>query len=229
MSRAETFQIEPPPRQSSGSSRLLLGIGIGCLVMALICGGVVAGAVWWATDFFRNAFSVDPATIRAETARIATLDVPERLQPQILMRIDPPFVDELGRIAIYANEANEEALMLGDIRGLEAGDRSPSEVFREMNREQNFPGDGPQQPAEMPQNENDPNFEETSRESLERPVRGGTARFEIIQGRNKETEQERIIVYGTFPGHLGTGIFMMNVAAENSSLEDVQQVIESLE
>src|SRR5688572_12432091 len=41
MSHAETFQIEPPERKrkSSGSSRLLLGMGIGCGIMGLLCCG----------------------------------------------------------------------------------------------------------------------------------------------------------------------------------------------
>ena len=45
----------------------------------------------------------------------------------------------------------------------------------------------------------------------------------------KGTDRERIITYGTFPGHRGGGIFRMSVDAANSSVEDVKGVIESLE
>lgn len=227
MPQADTFQIEPPEQKSSGGGKLLLGIGIGCGIVGLLCCGGFAGLGWWTADFFRNAVSTDPAKIATERDRIASVAIPDRLEPQMMFRFDPPFVDEIGTMVLYANEAEEEMLLLGDYRGVPTGG-DPSDVLRELDPNARFQVDDQQRRIDLAPDQ-DPAFEETSREAVERPVRGGTARFEIIQGTNTETDQERIVVYGTFPGRLGGGIFMMSVSADKSSLEEVKQVIESLE
>jgi hypothetical protein len=223
MNQAETFQIEPPERKSSGSGRLLLGLGIGCGIMALLCCGGAVGLGWWTARIVVNSVSTEPNEVRAATANIAQLDVPERFEPQATLQLDLPIVDDLGSMVVYENEADEETLILGDYRHLNVGNRPPSEVFRQTD------ADPLGKRVEVHQDDQDPSFEETSREQLERPMRGGTARFEIIQGKNTDTGEERIIAYGTFPGRRGTGVFMLSASAKNSSVEAVKQVIESLE
>lgn len=229
MNDAETFQIEPAPRQSSGKGKLLLGIGIGCVVAGLLCCGGFVGFGWWAADFVAKMISVDPEEIRAETERIASLQIPPRLEPEAMLRIDPPFVEPIGSMVVYENKADDESLVLGDYRPLEVGNRPPSEVFRDLDTDVSISINGQERQIDVREDGRGPNFEETSRESLQRPMRGGTARFEIVQGKDTATGRERIIAYGTFPGHLGGGIFRMSVDAANSSVEDVKRVIESLE
>ena len=229
MNDAETFQIEPPARRSSGKGKLLAGIGIGCVVAGLLCCGLVVGAGWWAVDFVGKMISVDPVAIRAKTEEIASLDIPPRFEPEAMIRIDPPFVDEIGSIVVYENKAADESLLLGEFQHLDVANRPPSDVFRDIDTNVSISVNGQKRQIDVQDDERRADFEETSREQLDRPMRGGTARFEIVQGKMKGTDRERIITYGTFPGHRGGGIFRMSVDAANSSVEDVKGVIESLE
>jgi hypothetical protein len=228
MNDAQTFQIEPPRRASSGKGKLLAGIGIGCVVAGLLCCGLVAGVSWWAVDFVAKMISTNPAEIRAQTEQIASLDIPPRFEPQAMLHIDPPFIEEVGSMVIYGNKASGESLLLGEYRHLDVSNRSPSDVFRDVDTNVNISINGQDRRFDV-RDERDADFEEASREQIERPMRSGAARFEIVQGKEKGSKGERIIVYGTFPGHRGSGIFHMSVDAEKSSVEDVKRVIESLE
>jgi hypothetical protein len=228
MNDADTFQIEPPARRSSGKGKLLAGIGIGCVVAGLLCCGLVVGAGWWAVELVAQMISVDPAAIRDKTQQIASLEVPARFEPEMMLHIDPPFLDEIGSMVVYENKADNESLLLGEYRDLDVANRPPSDVFRDIDTNVSISINGQKRQIDVQEDERRADFEETSREPLERPMRGGTARFEIVQGKEKGTGRERIIAYGTFPGHRGGGIFRMSVDAANSSVEDVKRIIETL-
>ncbi|MCZ6806559.1 MAG: hypothetical protein O7F08_06370 [Deltaproteobacteria bacterium] len=221
MVRAETFTIEQPPKKSGGSSKLWLGILIGCGgVLVLCCGG--AGILgFMGARFARDLVVKEPAEIRAATTEIAQIDIPPEYEPQLLLRLSIPFMGDLGNMVIYATEDETGAIMLAEFGEEMTQGKSPEQVTREWQIQFQAQANNPQL---------DPNaVDAETTETLERNIRGEPTKFTIVQGKNRETEEEQIVASGSFKGHKGVGYFIMSADPDKLTIDDVKAVINSLQ
>ncbi len=210
---------EPAPRpgMSTGAKVLLiLGIVFGGLVL-LCCGGVMISGVLM-QRYFARSLSEDPQTVRATTAELAQLEIPDALAPQAAMDLKVPFSGrQMMTMAIWSHQESNSVLMLmgmGKIFGPDA-ERQMKNSMRQSLREQGF-----QEPGQWQV--------ETTRDH-EVEIRGETVQFTIGRGRNPETGAPRVQVSGVFQGESGPVMLMADVDARVVSEDELIEMLESIE
>ncbi len=216
MAPDETFTIEQ--KSSRGGSKLMLGILIGCGgVLVLCCGafGVVSFMGW---RFASQAVVQDPAEIRAATSQIADIELPAQFEPEVLLKLDIPIIGDMGKMVFYQTADGSGGVFLAEFSDQMTQGKSPEQVAREM-----------QLQAQLNTQMDPDSVDQSSSEEIERTIRGEPAKFEIVQGKNQETGDEQIIVTGQFKGRQGVGFFMMAADPEQVTLEEVRQVVNSIE
>lgn len=70
---------QPAPQKSSSVWTWVLGIG--AVVLVVCCGGGGV-AVWQFTQFVKNAATEDPVKIRAQTAEMVDMEIPDKYEPK---------------------------------------------------------------------------------------------------------------------------------------------------
>jgi len=211
---------------SSGGSKLLWGLVIGCGAIGVLCCGAAGFVGWFGYATVASAVSENPQDVRQNTEQILSIDIPERFAPQASINVEPPFFGKVAALVVYQDPERDDVVLIGDVKGVEGQD--PEQMFNNQNGDPNAQilSQHEESQADIQKGSD---FEETSRETIERTVNGGNARFIVIEGKNTQSDRERVIVYGAFPGKIGGGMFAMNVNKQEGSVEEVKQVINSIE
>src|SRR5262245_58786301 len=76
----------------SGGAKVLLGMGIGCGVLVLLCCGFFGASGWWLVRTAQKSITEDPNTIHILTEEIAKIDIPPSLPPRAAMDLRLPIV-----------------------------------------------------------------------------------------------------------------------------------------
>jgi hypothetical protein len=222
MAQPETFTAEPAAQRSGGRSRFLIGVLIGCGGLMVLCCGGFAFLAFMAQRWASEIVEEDPAEIRAATQQIATIDIPASFEPTLMLKIAVPILGDLGTMAFYQDQdAGETGIMLlaeFSEKMLTQG-KSPEQLAREI-------GSQAQLSAGLDESE----LQETSREDIARTIRGQPTTFSLITGTREATDRQYILVRGVFPGRVGgMGFFSMTVDAEGLSIDQVKEVVNSIE
>lgn len=217
-------QESPLPMQKqgmSGGAKVLLVLGIIFLVLILLCCGGVAVFFLWARTYMGKAMTTDPAAVRQVTARIASIEIPDVLQPQFAMDMKIPFTDRTMMTMVgYGDQSKRNILVLtamGDAFGVQ------NQAQMEAQMEQSLRNQGMGQQGDV-------NISERNVREIQ--VRGQPATFSFGKGTQKDpntgAERPRIEVTGTFQGP--NGIVMLMVQADDETLgEDaIVKMIESI-
>ena len=97
----------------SGGTKVLLGLGIGCGVLVLLCCGVFGVGAFFFGRSVQHAMSEDPATIRSVTDSIVTIEIPPPLEPKMSLDWTMPIVNrKVMTMAIYADKQDHSGLVL---------------------------------------------------------------------------------------------------------------------
>jgi len=202
----------------SGTTKVLLGCGIGCgFLMLLACGGIfVAG--YFATGMVKEAIVEDPARIRTLTNDIVTIDIPAGLEPRMGFDAKVPVSHApFLTAAIYANEKQKSNLILmefqSDMFGKEGREGFQKQIEDSMERQ----GQRQQQ------------FQVKESKSHETTIHAEAAKFTIAKGVDQsDNNKELWQVMGEFKGTSGPAIFIFRAPLEDYTEEQIVEMLDSM-
>jgi hypothetical protein len=223
MSTQEDFLNEPPRKQGmSSTAKVLIILGSIAGVCLLACCGGVAFVGWkfqdFAKNFAANLSTNDPQEIRARTAKIVHIDIPEQFPPAVA--IDVVFMKEI----LYGtlDKPNRPLLVIVEIdknflgaQGGGSAKQQREEILRQM-RQQG------QQAGNM-----NTELDEESSETREFTIDGEKVPFEFIKGTARGGGPTRQIV-GVFPGREGMVMLMVMVPESDYDEAAIMRMLESI-
>jgi hypothetical protein len=222
MSDAQRFQVEPPPppprEGMSTAGKILVGCGIGCGVLFLLCCGGIFATSWFGYEWMKGAVDRDPAHVQTVLGEVATIDMPAGLKPKAAIDMKLPFVDRRMLLAaVYTSEGDKEILGIAEF--FESSVAVDQKRLRQV--------------IDQAMNEHDPDedadddFHRDESHKLEIEIRGKPAQFLIEEGTAK-SGQKLIRAMGEFEGHSGTAMLFLQVNADQHDLEQVEQTLKSI-
>jgi len=209
---------QPPakPRMGCGT-KLLIGLGIGFLLLILLCCGAGILMPFMVQSYASKSVSEDPAVVLAVTDEITQIDVPEQLRPKASFDFKIPIVGKrLMSGAVYADQQNTSVLILAAL----------GEVFQQQDQAEIRQAIDQALQQQGIQRE-DMQIEESSLKEL--TIRGQSAVFSVGKGTSTESGKPRIQVIGTFEGETGPVMLILDADAEKFSEEEVIEMLESIE
>lgn len=212
----------PPRTGMTGTGKVLLFGGIGCVVVLLLCCGAFGVFAVMGVRMVANAQVTDEQELRDLTADIVTIKVPDQLKPRIGINMRVPiFGMQMVSGAIYSDKVIDEHS--GD-------DFSDSNVLILGQMGQAF-ADNPdmkRQLDEFSRRGEVDDFHEKEVDSLDILVNDEPATFMVRKGTQGEGGPERWIVTGSFQGKGGPAVFFLSVKADEFSKDQVLEIITSM-
>lgn len=198
-----------PPQQSGCSKGCLYGLaGCGCFMVLAFIGVVIVGGK--AFDFFKSAFSADPAVIRATANEIAEFDPPAGFTPQFR-------VHAFSNRVVFYFTTDGSMLMLSQLDQAAAG------------QNQNQQGDFQKGFQEGMQNQKGPRaLEIVKAEQRKLKIRGQDVEVTFAEAKDPEHGKEYQQIKGKFKGKGGPAEFLMQIPKEKYKEEDVVKFLESI-
>jgi hypothetical protein len=199
----------------SGTTKVLLVLGICFLVLVVVCCGGFAALTYWGISLAKRATITEPAEIRRVTEEIVTISIPDSFKPERAMDFPIPFNEGSVKAAIYDDTAADGKLLLSQIDTPLA----------------NNPGAGPQLQGSMF------NREETfghktivvkESEKFETEINGESATFNIGQGVAQDSDDEFWQVTCEFHGKTGPAKFELRIKSADFSKEQVMELLRSM-
>jgi hypothetical protein len=195
----------------STGTKVLLGLGIGCGVLVLLC----CGGFFAVGYYFSRGISNDPNTVHQVAASIVEIEVPERLKPMASMDPTIPFVNrKIMSMAIFGEEKRHSALVLFQLDPDLAGGGSMRQQFEEAMKQQD-----------------NSQFRETELEdpqTFKTEINGAEAEFRYGKGKDQESKQDVWQAVGEFEGNGGTAMLFMQLNAEDFTEEQLVDVLKSM-
>jgi hypothetical protein len=203
---------EPAPQGMSGTSKVLLGLGIGCGLVLLLCCGGFAGLTFYWYNLAKNATSTDPATIRRVTDEIVSIMIPETLKPEMSMDMKIPFNQGAMQAVVYRNEAAGATLTLTQFTN-EALSNDPNfktqfETGMSKHKQQSIAI--------------------SKSEQFETTINGQKAIFTISQGTAPGMADELWQVTGDFQGKGGPAILTLEAKSTDFTKDQVLDILKSM-
>lgn len=205
---------DPSASKGGGGSKVLMGIGIGCGLVVLLCCGVGGIFAWRTYSWGANMFSDDPAVIAEVSSSIADLDIPAEFSPKISMNMKIPFTEYSMLMAMYGHDSDEHSaliLMQTDMPG-----QSSEQMVAQMEG----------QMAQQGEKQASVQVQETTTEEV--TIKGEPRNFTFGKGTVEGSEAQYWQVSGGFTGKKGEAIIMMVVPADDYTKEELIAVIESI-
>lgn len=200
------------PGMSSGA-KVLIGLGIGCGVLVLLCCGVFGVSMY----FFGRSFNMseDPATVRRVTDGIVTIDVPPALEPKASVDWTMPFIKrKMMSMAAYADKAEHSNLVLFQI----SDDLGNAEAMK-VQLQQSLRESGRAQWEEV-------NLDDS--ETFKTEINGDSAEFTVGKGKEKRSGREVWQATGAFAGNGGPAMLFMQLNAEDFTKDLVMAILKSM-
>ena len=204
--------------QKSGGSKVLLGLGIGCGIVLLLCCGVGGFGVY----MFKSAIKIEttPAGVAEVAEGITEMDPPESFNPVMGMDIKNPMTDQkVITMATYAGPNQKGMLIVAEFDQALAGANAEQmqeqiETSLQQQQQQN------QQGAQHLEMVGEPREVKTT-------VRGQDATFKIQKGKSPDGE-EFYQVQGVFQGKGGPGFLMGQFPADQIDEEQTEAFVRSI-
>lgn len=206
---------EPIKTGMSGTTKVLVAFGIGFGVLALLCCGGLGVGGYMAVRMLKDSTSTDPEVVKRVTAEIASIDVPELLEPKMSLDMQVPFTNKkFMRMVTYTDVADDSVLWLAEFNA-DIGDSEQMETQFRKSIE-----DGGQRRTE--------NLKTTESEKLEAQINGKPAEFTISKGVEESTQDEYYEVLGHFQGKSGPAMLVVRVRSPQFSKDDVMNIVKSI-
>jgi len=204
----------PPPGMSSGA-KVLLGLGIGCGVLVLLCcGGVIITTVFFGRSL-QQAASEDPATVRLVTESIVAIEVPAELEPKFSLDWTMPIVDrKMMTLAIYASGDERSALMLFQ---MSEDFGSPDVMEAQFKQSMREAGRGEFNEVEVDESED-----------FKSEINGREAEFKLGKGKRQDKGHEVWQAIGSFRGKGGVAMMFLQLDAEKFTKDDLLAILKSM-
>lgn len=196
----------------------LLGCGIGCGVMVLICCGGVVILGYQMVQVFENSFTEDPERIVAISDSIATFDRPESFNPKLGVEFD---INLFGKQIVATGamyEVEEDGLFVISEFGEAFAGNDVEYLQQQLS-------DAIEQQRQDTQS--DIVFEGEPKE-VPITIRGQENTFQFTRGKDTKDDREYIQVLGGFPGKEGPavvwGILPLDQFDEQATTELIQSI-----
>lgn len=204
--------------QKGGGSKILLGVGIGCgLVLLLCCGGGVAIFM-----IGKSAMQIEttPAQVETVAKGITDMDVPAGFEPKMSMNMKVPFVNKkIMTMGIYTGPNEKGMIMIAEF-GEEMAGNNPEQmklqIENSLRQQQQQQGQG----AQNLQMEGEP-------KEVTVTIRGQESTFTIQRGK-AQNEEEFLQIEGTFTGKEGPAFVIGQLPASEYTEEDAEAFVKSI-
>ena len=204
--------------QKSGGSKVLLGLGIGCGLVLLLCCGIGGFGVY----MFKSAFTIQttPAEVAATAQGITEMTPPEGFNPEGGVIFKNPFTGEkAAAFAGFSGPGKKGVLIVAEVNQEMVG--ADAEQIRAQ-AEQSLQQQGHQQGSQAQdlQMIGEPRDVKTT-------IRGQEATFTIQRGKAPDGA-EYYQVQGTFQGKGGPGFLMGQFPADQIDEEKTEAFVKSI-
>jgi hypothetical protein len=201
----------------SGTTKVLLGCGIGCgFLMLLACGGVCVLA-FSVGSYIKESATQDPAKIGTLTSDIVTIEIPPGLEPKAGFDAKMPITHAPFLIAaIYANEKQHSMLMLTEFQSDLFGKEGREGFQKKLEESMELKGNRQQQ------------FQVKESKAHETTIHSEPAKFNVAKGVNESNKQEQWLVMGEFKGVEGPAIFVFQAPLEDYTEEQIIEMLDSM-
>jgi hypothetical protein len=210
--------MQPGAPQKGGGSKVLLGLGIGCGIMLLLCCGIGGYGFY----MVKRAFKIEttPAGVTEVAEGITDMDPPESFTPVMGMDMKNPMTGQkIFTMATYAGPNQKGMLVVAEFDQTMAGanaEQMKSQMETSMRQQQQQNQQGVQQ-LEMVGEPRD----------VKTTVRGQEATFKIQLGKSPDGE-EYYQVQGVFQGKGGPGFLIGQFPAEQIDEEQTEAFVRSI-
>lgn len=200
----------------SGTTKVLLGMGIGCGVLVLLCCGFFGASTFMLVRMAKQALTEDPNEIQRLTDTIVNIKIPDSLPPKAGMDLTIPFVGtKFMTWVAYGAEKNDNdnALFLAQF--------SP-----DMVKEEDMRGQWKDSMRQSGQQEwDDIKVEESDKVDI--TINDSPATFTIDKGQDSKS-REVWQVMASFQGKGGPAIFALKVDTASFTREQLFEILNSM-
>ena len=201
----------------SGGTKVLLGVGIGCGVLALLCcGGFIIGGIYVGRSV-QQAASDKPEEIRAATQSIVDIEISKPLDPEACLNgLWLPLVGTMT-LAVWSEKENERPQSVIVLFQLDNEAVTP-EVLKaqfEMQIQQQQRNDWREVPLESP-------------EVIEKEIGGSPSQIAFGKGKRPEDDREVWQATGAFDGKGGAAMIFMQLDTASFTEEQARAIIDSM-
>lgn len=201
----------------SGSTKVLLGVGIGCGVLALLCcGGVIIGGIFVGRSV-QQAASEDPEAIRAATQSIVDIEIPKPLDPELCLNgLWIPLVGTVT-LAVWSETVNDRPQSVLVLFQLDNEAVTPDMLKAqfEMQIQQQQRNDWKEVTLEGP-------------ETIEKEIAGSPVEITFGKGKRPEDDREVWQATGAFDGRGGAAMLFMQLDADSFTEEQARAIIDTM-
>lgn len=208
-------------RRSGGSSMgpWLIGGGIGCLLVVLMCAGVIGFIGYKGQQMAGQMFITDAEQVRERTTDLAEIDIPDTFEPQLAVQLPDMLVEatdgeEPFRWVIYTRSDGRGYLALGYIGG----------VSDDADQQTQGIGDFLAQSGESHRR-----IEITDEEIREMTIGGEDAEFTFSRGTVEPSGDEFRQVIGHFEGKRRRTWLIIQVEAEVYDEAEIDAIVASIQ
>jgi hypothetical protein len=205
--------FESGPKGMSGTTKVLIGLGIGCGVVVVLCCGVVGLGGYWFTKAMESAVSKDPATVQRVTGEIVTIDVPQSFRPEASIDTQFPFGQGSMQMAVYSDPAAKATLMLMQFSG--------ETLANDPNFRGNFEKSMDQQFKKQV-------VQAEKSEKTDVTINGEPATFTIVEGTGSRSAGQVMQVTGSFRGKTGVAQFVLEAESPDFTREQALEIVKSM-
>jgi hypothetical protein len=199
----------------SGTTKLLLGLGIGCGVVLLVCCGGVGAIMFFG---FRSVkLSESRPDIVALTKTMTDIAIPEGLEPVRSFSMEMPVLGHfIPAFVVYEDKPSASTLVLVQSEGFRS--QPPADIRQMMEQMLR------QQGVDLPSRE----LTDEKLGTHEATIRGVRVTFTIVEGTDVKTKAARIRATGIFPGKTTTTALLLDTDAAKLGKPAVVKMIDSI-
>jgi hypothetical protein len=209
-----TFSAQPPQKKGCGIWTFL---GVGCLVVVLICAGIIGGGTYWVKQ--NVTITEAPAEVTATASQVADIEPPEGFKPTFGMSFKIPFYGDMKMAAWTNADEPHSMLFVMQIPGINQQD--PEAALAEAKKQMEQSG----------QRQGQDEFISTEKKAEKVTVRGKPATLSIARGHFKSAPDKPYVQsLLLFEGKAGTGFLMMAVPGGDDGWtdDDIKEFVESI-
>lgn len=209
----------PVKQGMSGGTKVLLGVGIGCGVLALLCcGGLGIGGFFVARNV-QQAVRTEPDAVIETTKRIVAIEIPEPLKPEMAIdQLSIPFVGTMN-MATWTQQEGPEAPPKSALVLFELDNKTVTQEMLKAQFEMQMQQSGQHEMKEV-------SLE--SSEVIEQEIGGKAAQFTFGKGKQPHDNREVWQATGAFDGKGGVALLFMQLEAASFTEEQARAIIASM-
>jgi hypothetical protein len=203
---------QQPAQGMSSGTKVLLGLGIGCLVVVVLCAGAIGVGAWYFQSWAKNAMSNDPAVVASNAAKIAQIDMLPDVKPK--GSFDMSIAQML--MVVYADDTQQNSVVMMQFGPMYAG-QNRDQLKQQLDASARQQGVNTGQAV---------GTSETKTVSI--PVRGVETPFQITTVKDGQGKAVQLHASGAFSSAGGTTFIQVTVDPAKHNEEAALKMLRSI-